>query len=209
MMTTAPKPPKRGRCKVHPQYMAHFEPRVQCEDCWNKWNRKQELKKDRTLKRRRSPAGVRELFKEAERLQSLYVRARDRACVLCHERDHLQAGHVFSRVFREIFFHPLNVHCQCAKCNHYHEADQIPYHRWFKKRYGETEFDLLYQKTNRTRKFTEEELALLIVYFRRELKELEPDQYDLFVGGCTNKVSDRIVDLIYSNQELFFGGKTP
>lgn len=70
---------------------------------------------------------------------SLYIRARDKACVCCGSTENLQNGHYFSRVYVNIRFSFTNCNTQCASCNVLHELDPEPYREFMVQKYGESE----------------------------------------------------------------------
>jgi hypothetical protein len=72
-----------------------------------------------------------------DKKMSIYIRKRDRRCVVCGSTENLNNGHYISRVYFMIRWDDRNCNTQCASCNVIHEYDPEPYRQWMKERYGE------------------------------------------------------------------------
>lgn len=112
--------------------------------------------------KKRKKTKLKTLFKKAERLWSLYIRDRDKACVICGTKKNLTNGHLITRSKKSVFFDPKNSNCQCTSCNYKHEFNPEIYTAWFLNKYGLEEYNSLCQKSESIKKWTEDELLTLI-----------------------------------------------
>jgi hypothetical protein len=102
---------------------------------------------------------------------SLYIRTRDRACVLCGKTD-IQNGHLITRGCFSTRWEEINCHAQCKGCNMYHEFNPHRYINWFITKYGLKTYQDLVIKSNQLRKFTQQDLQDIKEYYDNKLKEL-------------------------------------
>lgn len=105
------------------------------------------------------------LVKKLDKVVSLIIRERDKACVICGSREQLQCGHIFSRVnysTRWDITKDGNCHCQCAKCNILHEYDAYPFYRWYKHNFGEKKLEKLHTRSKQRSKLSDDELNKLL-----------------------------------------------
>jgi len=82
----------------------------------------------------------------ADKEMSLFIRARDKRCVICGTTENLTNSHLFSRIHLNTRYDELNCHCNCSSCNFRHEYDPHIFTNWFIKKFGYEEYDRLYQK---------------------------------------------------------------
>ncbi len=81
----------------------------------------------------------------ADEMFSLYIRARDKKCVLCGSTNHLQCSHVFRRVRWMTRWTPQNAYALCSRCHTFHHRqDEHPFRNYVYKRIGQEEMDRLY-----------------------------------------------------------------
>lgn len=107
-----------------------------------------------------------------DKKMSLYIRARDRACVVCGSRENLQNGHYLSRVYFSIRWNPTNCNCQCSSCNVKHELDPEPYRDFMVERYGEAHIKFLSNLAHSGKKMSRAELHEIEITIDREMKGL-------------------------------------
>lgn len=100
-----------------------------------------------------------------DRVFSLYIRARDGACVQCGTTAQLTCGHVFSRVAFSTRWDEENAYGQCASHNMRHEFDPYPFLEYARERLGQQGYDDLHLRYTQPRKFTTAELLELVDYF--------------------------------------------
>lgn len=79
---------------------------------------------------------VSSLKKEADRVFSLWIRARDGRCVTCGSMYKLQAGHYVSRSWSSLRYDEKNVNCQCLSCNVFKRGNMDEYARFMIRNYG-------------------------------------------------------------------------
>ena len=106
------------------------------------------------------------LVKELDTVFSLFIRQRDKKCVNCGTSRSLTCGHLFSRVAHSTRWDERNCHCQCSGCNLRHEHQPDIFIRWFIRKYGLQEYELLASKYHRTHKYTNSELELLVRHYK-------------------------------------------
>lgn len=113
-----------------------------------------------------------QLVKKLDNVFSLFIRNRDKKCIVCGSTESLQNGHLFSRVNYSTRWDEVNSNCQCRSCNMRHEYDFEPYRRAFVEKYGQEKYDLLYFKHKNICKYTNNDLLVLIDYYKNAIKEL-------------------------------------
>ena len=104
------------------------------------------------------------LVKKLDTIVSLYIRKRDKRCVVCGSTENLTNGHVFSRSnysARWDITKDGNCHCQCMSCNLRHEYDPYPYTNWYVKTFKQKKYDDLHFRWNQTSKMKDFELEEL------------------------------------------------
>jgi hypothetical protein len=119
------------------------------------------------------------LVKEADRVFSLYIRARDVECVVCGSWERLQCGHVFTRAYYSTRWDEENAFCQCASCNYRHEFDPMPLYAVAKAKLGAEGFEALYRKARQTRKFYDDDLRGIIAEFKKKKEELSEKYFEI------------------------------
>src|SRR3990167_7502127 len=70
---------------------------------------------------------ISQLKKEADRVFSLFVRNRDKACFTCGARENLQCGHFVSRSHNNTRYDPDNSKTQCVSCNVFKNGNYAEY----------------------------------------------------------------------------------
>jgi hypothetical protein len=85
-----------------------------------------------------------------DKVVSLFIRARDKKCVICGSTEGLSNGHVFSRTSLNTRWDITpdgNCHAQCWSCNYRHSSrDSYPYFNWYIKKFGQKKFDELHKR---------------------------------------------------------------
>lgn len=125
-------------------------------------------------RKKRKKSDRKKLEDRADRAMSLYVRRRDRRCVLCGSEYKLQAGHVLTRGAKSVRWDERNVFCQCRNCNLRHEYHPEIYYEWYINRFGAKQFEELIRDANTPKKHTLDELRQIAEYYRKKANELEP-----------------------------------
>lgn len=121
------------------------------------------LKKIRKVKK---PTG-KSLKKELDRVFSLWIRARDGACVTCGSTEQANNGHLFSRKNLSTRYCEINCNQQCWPCNSLHRWDTHPYTRWFIGKYGLEAYDELHRKHRQIKQFSNPDLQELIEKYKQ------------------------------------------
>jgi hypothetical protein len=122
-------------------------------------------KKLKKLKKPKKPSR-KKLISTLDRVFSLWIRARDGACVVCGSKDQPNNGHLFTRRNLSTRWCELNCHQQCYPCNFRHTMDTYPYTRWFIGKYGLEAYDELHRKHRQIRKISNSELQMMIEHYR-------------------------------------------
>lgn len=138
-------------------------------------------------KKKKRPSNRKLLIKELDSIVSLFVRARDKKCIVCGsdgtykvdkktggkiytKNNPLQNGHLFTRAAHSTRWCTLNCNGQCAGCNFRHEHDPYPYEKAFRNKFGTKAYDDLYKKHKTTVKFTDDDLLKMIFSFQDKYK---------------------------------------
>lgn len=112
------------------------------------------------------------LHKKAWKLQSEYIRKIERGiCFTCGAKKHWReqnAGHYIHKDCLD--FDPINIHCQCVRCNSYLSGNLGIYAERLIAEYGEDAVIALRQRSEVIKKFTIEELEDLIAHYKQLLK---------------------------------------
>jgi len=106
---------------------------------------------------------------------SLFIRARDKRSVFSGSTESLQCFHIFSRVSYSTRWDELNAFVSTATENLKYEHDtywQHQVHTWYIEKYGQSQFDLLYAKWNKTTKYSNADLKVMIEHYKKMLKDL-------------------------------------
>ena len=105
---------------------------------------------------------------EADRLFSLYIRARDRRCQACPETTNLQCAHLISRRYHAVRWDPGNAVALCVADHKRFTEDPLAWDEWCEKRLGVEWAALKF----RARRGGMPDLAYTIAELRAMLKEV-------------------------------------
>jgi hypothetical protein len=109
------------------------------------------------------------LVKKLDQAVSLYIRNRDKACVVCGSSERLNNGHIFSRTAystRWDITEDGNCHAQCWPCNYRHEHDSYPFNNWYIMKFGKDKWDELHRRYSTPQKYKDFELIELIEHIK-------------------------------------------
>ena len=109
------------------------------------------------------------LVKKLDQAVSLYIRNRDKACVVCGTTERLTNGHLFSRVAYSTRWDVTedgNCHAQCMGCNLRHEHDAYPFNNWYIMKFGKDKWDELHLRYATPKKYKDFELIELIEHIK-------------------------------------------
>lgn len=119
-------------------------------------------------------------LKEAQTIFNKYIRLRDEGlnCISCNKpirKGNVDAGHMWSAGgHSNLRFNEFNVNAQCSRpCNKDKSGDINNYRLGFIKRYGADKLADLDSIAHIERKFTKEELKMLITKYKQKTKDLE------------------------------------
>tara|TARA_R110002020_G_scaffold5502_5_gene22839 strand:- start:1055 stop:1507 length:453 start_codon:yes stop_codon:yes gene_type:complete len=115
------------------------------------------------------------LIKKLDKVFSLYIRERDKCCVICGSVNQPNNGHLFSRRHYATRWDEDNCHQQCYPCNFKHNNDPYPYNSWFIEKYGKDKWDSLYIMFRSPKKWYNFEIEELIEVYEKKYKELKDD----------------------------------
>lgn len=122
------------------------------------------------------------LIKKLDAAFSQYIRWRDAdadglvKCITCDTKKHvskMHCGHLFSRRYYSIRWHPKNSAGQCPSCNLYDQGRQWVMAKEIDKKHGEGTAEGMHQRTQDSRKYTNEELIQLIIYYKRLTDDMQ------------------------------------
>lgn len=116
----------------------------------------------RKAKKRVKLPSIRKLTLKADKLFSVFIRQRDKECVLCHSKLNLTCGHLIKRGKRSVRWDEINCHCLCMGCNWKDNFDHDVYVAYFIREYGELMYLDLVDRSRGIFKPTREYLQSII-----------------------------------------------
>jgi hypothetical protein len=126
-------------------------------------------------KRKVKYISLKSLRKKAWDLQSEYIRRSEKGiCFTCGKKRYWkqqQAGHYIHKDCLD--FDPINIHCQCVRCNCWWNGNLGIYSERLIAEYGEEAIAELRQRARIPRKFNVFELQELILTYKQKLKALK------------------------------------
>lgn len=78
---------------------------------------------------------------EADRLFSLYIRKRDKVCVICEREPAAQCAHLISRRYYALRWNPENAVGACAFCHMRYTHNPLAWDEWCVSRLGQETWD--------------------------------------------------------------------
>jgi len=125
------------------------------------------------------------LFSEYIRKRAM---ARVHGCERCFagktDYKQLQCSHFIGRTTKAVRWDEDNAAGLCPGCHIYLEHHPLEHVQWFKNYLGETDFNLL-QARQRVRQKPDK--AVLAIYYRRKVRELDAGHYDNDALRATNR----------------------
>ena len=116
-------------------------------------------------------------MKIAQQVFNKYIRLRDKGnvCISCQKIPKKEnAGHFWNANNHwSVRFDERNVHLQCEHCNTYLSGNLINYRENLLKKIGKDEYYNLEQESNKTRKFTIDEVKEIIAAYKQKIKDIE------------------------------------
>jgi hypothetical protein len=151
-----------------------FEPN--CVTDWiNETKQKQWTKKKAKLKAELMT--VQDYIKIAQQVFNKYIRLRDQGqnCISCNKPALKEnAGHFYNANNHwNVRFNEDNVHLQCEYCNTYLHGNLIQYRESLINKIGSNNYDILTAESDKTRKFSIDELKEIISVYKAKVKILE------------------------------------
>lgn len=104
-------------------------------------------KKPTLRKKRVKLPSIRSLITKADKLFSVFVRNRDKKCVLCGKAINLTNGHLVKRGKKSVRWDEVNCNCLCMACNYRDNFDHDIYVSWFLREYGEAMYQDLVERS--------------------------------------------------------------
>lgn len=131
-------------------------------------------KKDKKVKH----ASLKSLRKKAWNLQSEYIRRLENGvCFTCGDKrdwKEQQAGHYIHRDCLD--YNPINIHCQCVRCNKWLSGNSGIYAEKLIRLYGADKVQELRDISNQPKKFTIQEIEELIAGYQAALNDFAINQ---------------------------------
>lgn len=121
------------------------------------------------------------LVNKLDRVFSAYIRLRDVmcngyfVCISCGKIKHFSegdCGHFYSRRHMSTRFDEDNCHMECRSCNSFDGDHLHGYTANLERKIGKTRLDILRWKHNQYKKWTKEELQMMIDHYRLLAKQL-------------------------------------
>lgn len=157
---------KRAKCPACKQrdlfYRNGLKVSKYCTPCRKEKDQEKKEKKKLAmpwLQSRGRPLTRKGLVGKADAAFSVFIRNRDKECVVCGKTEDLTCGHLFSRVAYSTRWDELNCHCQCVECNLSHEYDAQPFTSWFIRKFGIETYDDLHRQYWTKRRFSDGDIA--------------------------------------------------
>ena len=120
---------------------------------------------------------VQDLVKATQLVFNKYIRQRDKdeLCISCKQiPKKVNAGHFWNANNHwNVRFDEDNVHVQCERCNSFLSGNLLEYRTRLCSKIGQKRFDELEAKRHITKKWTKDELRLLIKKYKEKIKQLE------------------------------------
>ena len=118
------------------------------------------------------------LVKNLDTVFSIYIRRKDAIndiakCVTCGKEDHwskLQNGHWASRRHYSTRWDERNCNVQCSGCNVFRAGEIYLYTKYLCSKYGDNFPEELYKLSQKSVKFTDQDLQDMIQYYKDKLK---------------------------------------
>lgn len=133
------------------------------------------IKKKKAIRRVRKTPLAR-LKREADKLMSQFIIARDKKCVICGSIKQLNNGHLISRRCNSVRWDDINCNCQCYPCNFLHTHRPEKYTAWFLDWYGKSVYKDLVDRSRKLIKVNREYLEKKIEYINIEHGLLEMER---------------------------------
>jgi len=126
------------------------------------------------MKKIRHPS-TKTLHKKAWKLFSEYVRRSERGfCFTCGLKRHWKEQHAGHYIHKDCLdFDPINIHCQCVRCNMYLSGNLGVYAERLISEYGEASVAELRVRSEQIKKFTIQELEDIINKYKVLLQDLK------------------------------------
>ena len=118
------------------------------------------------------------LVKNLDTIFSIYIRRKDAIndiakCVTCGKEDHwskLQNGHWASRRHYSTRWDERNCNVQCSGCNVFRAGEIYLYTKYLCSKYGDNFPEELYKLSQKSVKFTDQDLQDMIQHYKDKLK---------------------------------------
>lgn len=117
-----------------------------------------------------------------DKVFSEYIRLRDSDqygmihCISCGKRvawKQADAGHYISRSHMNLRFDEKNINAQCRECNRFKSANIENYKRGLIQKYGQLAIHYLENKKHEIRQFSDFEINILILHYRKKIRQLK------------------------------------
>lgn len=105
---------------------------------------------------------IQQLKKLADKIFSIWIRNRDKACVTCGSTRNLQNGHFISRSVNILRYDERNNNCQCLVCNVFYHGNMPAYSEFMLKKHGADIITKLLKEKQQLHQFTRQELEEII-----------------------------------------------
>ncbi len=95
-----------------------------------------------------------------------YIIKRDKGiCITCGKRGD-QGGHLIHGKWKPDYFNPINVNCQCRRCNYFMDGNRDVYLRALQQKYGIKKTDALLKRRDLIKKWSLKELENIILKYK-------------------------------------------
>jgi hypothetical protein len=173
------KPRKCKYCKQSFEPSAFLQKNCFEPNCVTKWinETKEKNWKRKKAKLKAELMTVQDYIKIAQQVFNKFIRLRDAGenCISCNKPALKEnAGHFYNANNHwNVRFNEDNVHLQCEYCNTYLHGNLIEYRENLITKIGFYKFSILKHESEKTRKFTIQELKEMIACYKKKIKDLE------------------------------------
>jgi hypothetical protein len=169
--------PRCKNCKEKFEPLRFNQKYCMNEECVRVWveTEKQKQWKAKKTRLKKELMSLQDWLKLAQMTFNKYIRHRDKgmSCISCDKpiKGVTHASHYFSSGgHSNVRFHEDNVHSSCYKCNVELSGNLLNYQIGIQKRIGSDKLISLHEQAHITKKWTIDELKMLITYYKEKIK---------------------------------------
>jgi hypothetical protein len=138
----------------------------------------EKIKKEKVKKQKEDLLTLQDYLKLAQQVFNKWINLRDKGlpCISCDKpiNGRVNASHFYNaNNHHNLRFDEDNVHSSCINCNQFLSGNLLEYRTRLCSKIGQERFNKLEEKRHVTKKWSKDELELLIKKYKQKTKELE------------------------------------